>query len=109
MQPDIVVVCDPNKLDRKGCLGAPDLIIEILSPVTAAKDTKEKYQLYEESLVKEYWMVYPGENLIEVFKLDNKGKYQMEKKYNRNDTIKVGMLGDLSIKLVDIFEEEFLD
>jgi len=109
VQPDIVVICDQNKLDRKGCLGSPDLIIEILSPSTAAKDTKEKYQLYEESGVKEYWMVYPGENLIEVFKLNENDKYQLEEKYNRNDTIKVNMLEGLNIDLVDIFEEEFLD
>ena len=109
VQPDIVVVCDQQKLDRKGCNGAPDLIIEILSPSTAAKDTKDKYQLYEESGVKEYWMVYPGENIIEVFKLDKKGNYQLEDKYNRNDSIKVDMLGDLNIILEEIFEEEFLD
>lgn len=109
VQPDIVVVCDQKKLDSKGCLGAPDLIIEILSPATAAKDTKDKFQLYQESGVKEYWMVYPGEKLIEVFKLDETGKYQLEDKYNRNESIQVGLLGDLKIELVDIFEEEFLD
>ncbi|NJO93001.1 MAG: Uma2 family endonuclease [Chloroflexia bacterium] len=109
VQPDIAVICDPDKLDSKGCLGAPDLIIEILSPASAAKDTKDKFQLYQESGVKEYWMVYPGEKLIEVFKLNENGKYRIEDKYNRNETIHVNMLGDLKIELVDVFEEEFLD
>ena len=57
VQPDICVVCDPAKLDERGCLGAPDWIIEIVSPGTAARDTKDKFDLYEEAGVQEYWIV----------------------------------------------------
>ena len=56
VQPDIVVVCDPKKLDERGCLGAPDLIVEILSPSTAKHDIDEKFLLYERAGVLEYWL-----------------------------------------------------
>ncbi len=107
VQPDIVVVCDKNKLDRKGCLGAPDLIIEILSPSTAAKDVKDKFALYEESGVREYWIVHPEEAILEVFRLTKGGKYQLERIYTREDAVNVGIFEDFSIDLRDIFEEEF--
>jgi len=79
VQPDISVICDSKKIIDKGCLGAPDLIIEILSPSTSKKDLNEKFQLYEKHGVKEYWIVDPGNKYIQVFHLlteDKKvGKY----------------------------------
>ena len=63
-QPDICVVCDPKKLDKKGCLGAPDFIVEILSPGNSKKEMKYKYELYEENSVKEYWIVDYREKVI---------------------------------------------
>ncbi len=74
VQPDISVICDPSKIIEKGCLGAPDLIVEILSPSTSKKDLNEKFHLYERSEVKEYWIVDPGNKFIEVFHLQTKGK-----------------------------------
>lgn len=74
VQPDLCVICDLSKLDEKGCLGAPDLIVEILSPSNSRKEIKEKYELYQEQGVKEYWVVYPVEQAIQIFVLDN-GKY----------------------------------
>ncbi|MGK0413927.1 MAG: Uma2 family endonuclease [Polaribacter sp.] len=56
-QPDLCVICDKNKLDKRGCIGAPDLIIEILSPSNSSREMKNKYELYEENGVKEYWIV----------------------------------------------------
>lgn len=106
VQPDICVVCDRNKLDRRGCNGAPDIIIEVLSPATTPKDLNEKFHLYEESFVKEYWVVYPGENILEIFINDN-GKYLQSTKYTINDTIQTSILPGLKIKLDEIFEEEF--
>lgn len=64
VQPDICIVCDPNKLDGKGCIGAPDLIIEILSPGNSQKELKNKFDQYEEAGVKEYWIVYPSEESV---------------------------------------------
>lgn len=74
VQPDLCVICDPNKLDAKGCLGAPDLVVEILSPGNTRKEMKNKFELYEEQGVKEYWIVYPDTRNIQIFVL-KEGKY----------------------------------
>ena len=74
VQPDISVICDPSKIVERGCLGTPDLIVEILSPSTSKKDLNEKFQLYEKHGVKEYWIVDPGNKYIQVFHLQSKGK-----------------------------------
>jgi Uma2 family endonuclease len=59
VQPDISVICDKTKIDSQGCLGAPDWVIEILSKGNSKKEMQLKYQLYQESGVKEYWLIYP--------------------------------------------------
>lgn len=106
VQPDISVICDKSKLDDRGCVGAPDFIVEILSPSTAEKDAKDKFQLYQEQGVKEYWMVYPGENIVDVFKLDDKNNYQFDAKYVKSDSIQVGIFPDLKIILQDVFRDD---
>ncbi len=74
VQPDISVICDPSKIIEKGCLGAPDVIIEILSPSTSKKDLNEKFQLYEKYGVLEYWIIDPGNKFIQVFHLQTEGE-----------------------------------
>jgi len=74
VQPDLCVVCDKNKIDEKGCIGAPDLIIEILSPGNSKREMDIKYDLYEENGVREYWIVNPAEQSIAIYVLQN-GKY----------------------------------
>ncbi|UFH54377.1 Uma2 family endonuclease [Spirosoma sp. KNUC1025] len=71
VQPDICIVCDSSKLDDDGCLGAPDWIIEITSPRTARNDFSEKFDLYEESGVREYWIVQPKEKAVNVYALED--------------------------------------
>ena len=71
VQPDLCVICDRTKIDEKGCIGAPDLIIEILSPGNSKKEMNIKYDLYEENKVREYWMVNPSEKTIIIFILQN--------------------------------------
>ena len=61
VQPDLCVICDLEKIDERGCLGAPDWIVEILSKFTSAKDLNEKFSVYEEAGVREYWVVHPQE------------------------------------------------
>jgi len=73
VQPDIIIICDSSKIFQKGCLGAPDLVVEILSPSTAKKDMHEKFQLYEKHGVKEYWIVDPGNTYVRVFHLQSEG------------------------------------
>jgi Uma2 family endonuclease len=107
VQPDICVICDKTKLDRRGCVGAPDLIVEILSASTSKKDYNEKYNLYEENGVKEYWIVSPSEESVEVFLLKD-GKYYSEGVYTELDgfeEVQVGIFPDLKLKLSEIFEE----
>lgn len=75
VQPDVGIVCDPHKLDSKGCLGVPDVIIEILSPSKNKKDLAQKFIVYEEFGVKEYWTINPKEQTFFLYKLDGNGKY----------------------------------
>jgi len=105
VQPDIVVICDKNKLDDKGCRGAPDLIIEILSPFTAPKDMKIKLSLYEKHGVKEYWVVHPIDNIVMVFKLGKNKKYSKPEVYTEEDKIKTAILEGLEIELSKVFQE----
>lgn len=76
VQPDVLVVCDPAKLDRRGVRGAPDFVVEVLSPATAGHDQVRKRRLYERSGVKEYWLVHPTDRLVIVYRLagDEYGK-----------------------------------
>lgn len=103
VQPDICVICDLYKIDELGCNGAPDLIVEILSPSTAKKDLENKFELYEESGVKEYWIVYPGESIIEPFELKN-NTYNSKGKFLSDSKITSTLLSGLEIELKDIFE-----
>lgn len=105
VQPDIAVICDPSKLDNKGCKGSPDLIIEIVSSSTLKKDLKEKFYLYEKAGVKEYWIVYPDEKTIVSYILNENGKYGRPEVYSEEDNIKVRILESLEISLIDIFTE----
>lgn len=104
VQPDIVVVCDPAKLDEKGCLGAPDFIVEIISESTSKKDLKDKYFLYEESGVKEYWIAFPHEKSIHKFVLNLKNKYELKGMFVEGDKISPSTFPDLVMDLDDIFK-----
>jgi Uma2 family endonuclease len=103
LQPDICVVCDSAKLDLVGCVGVPDLIVEILSPSTSEKDIKIKFGLYEEFGVKEYWIVSPNEQVVDVFYLDGE-KYVLNKKYISTDRIPVKTLPGFELDLKEVFE-----
>ena len=102
-EPDIVVVCDESKLTERGCVGAPDLVIEILSPSTARMDKKLKYQKYQQAGVREYWIIDPELDLLEVNVLRDK-KYTTTI-YNEEDKVTVTVLEDCVINLADVFSE----
>jgi len=106
VQPDLSVICDRSKITKNGCIGAPDLIVEILSPSTISKDLNEKYLLYEKNGVREYWVVFPERKRIDIFKLSPAGKYLKPEIYSLPDEIKVGIFDDLSIKTSDIFKND---
>lgn len=105
VQPDIYVVCDLEKLDEKGCLGAPDLIIEIISPKNSKRDVKDKFKIYEEYGVREYWIVHPNDETVIVFLVDNNGKFQQAGMYAGDDKIPVSIFNnDLEVDLTQVFE-----
>jgi len=103
VQPDLCVVCDPTKLDRRGCLGAPDWIIEIISPGTAAYDNHTKFDLYAENGVNEYWIVFPGERSISVYTLQD-GEYQPQGDYYEPGPVPCRTLPELQVQWADVFE-----
>jgi len=104
VQPDICVICDLSKIDGRGCCGAPDMIVEILSPSTTKKDVTEKFTLYEESGVKEYWIVHPEAKTIHVYLLQKNGKYNNGILYEFNGKIPVYVFDNYEMNLEDIFE-----
>ncbi|MEI8210028.1 MAG: Uma2 family endonuclease [Methylococcales bacterium] len=106
VQPDLCVICDKTKIDTKGCLGAPDWIIEILSQGNSKKEMQIKYQLYQEIGVKEYWLVYPGEKAVHQFVLDeHTEKYQLQYMYSGEDIATPHLFPDCQIDLNEVFED----
>lgn len=73
VQPDVAVICEPAKLDDAGCRGAPDWIVEVLSPGTARKDQREKRDLYERHGVREYWLLHPVDHVLTIYRLGPAG------------------------------------
>jgi Uma2 family endonuclease len=105
VQPDIVVICDKSKLDKRGCKGAPDLVIEVLSPSSASRDRKIKRDLYEKHGVREYWLVNYLEKVVEVFLLNEDNKYGKPAVYLEDDEVPVSILSGLNIKVSHVFRE----
>jgi Uma2 family endonuclease len=103
VQPDICVICDLEKLDDAGCIGAPDLIIEILSKGNNKKELKNKYEVYEESGVKEYWIIHPEEQTLLVNKLVD-GKYISSRLLTNGDEITTPILPGFTLNLNDVFD-----
>jgi len=105
VQPDISVICDLKKLDEKGCIGAPDFIIEIISPYTAKVDVEDKYHLYQKHSVKEYWIVYPESKSVSIFLLNNDQKYQLIGMFAGDSNVKVNIFEDVTVNLKEIFRD----
>ena len=103
VQPDIAVICDPAKLDNRGCRGAPDFVVEILSPFTASKDQIEKLALYEKHGVKEYWIIHPTDNLLTAHLLGKDGKYGTPAIYEGKGSLEVATLPGLTVDLDAVF------
>ena len=103
VQPDLCVICDKSKIDEKGCLGAPNLIIEILSTCTSKKDLTIKYDLYEENGVQEYWIVNPSEKDVHIYTLQT-GKYIGSIPYISEMIIQSPTFPELKFEVNKIFE-----
>lgn len=107
VQPDISVLCDLSMIADGKCKGAPDWIIEILSKSTANKDVTEKFVLYQNAGVKEYWIVHPHEGTIMPYRLDESGQYQLVRKtpYVSGERVPVGVFKGFEIIVQEIFGE----
>lgn len=105
VQPDLLVVCDPGKIAGANIQGAPDLIVEVLSPSTMLKDKREKKALYERFGVKEYLLVHPHDELVERFRLFD-GRYEAADVFNWDETLTSDAFPDLTLNLWEIFGKE---
>lgn len=109
VQPDITIVCDPSKLDDKGCKGNPDLVIEIVSPSTVSIDYIEKLSLYEKYGVKEYWIIHPIDEIVMIYKLADNMKYGRPNIYSKDNSVVVGIFEGLIIELKKVFGDGYSD
>ncbi len=109
VQPDLCVVCDRKKLDKQGCVGAPDLVVEILSPGNSKREMRDKLELYQEAGVIEYWVVDPEHRTVLVHVLENK-KYKSILPYlTDEDVLTSTIFPELAIQLDEVFPKEELE
>ncbi|MEH3115643.1 Uma2 family endonuclease [Pedobacter terrae] len=105
VQPDIVVICDPAKLDKRGCIGAPDIVVEILSPGNNKKELINKYEVYEEAGVKEYWIVSPSHKTFFRYILDENGKFQPTKMLTEGEEVTTSIMPGFKLILDEVFKD----
>ena len=103
VQPDVTVVCDLSRIDIKGCKGAPDLVVEVLSETSVKRDLQQKYDLYQQADINEYWVVYPAEKSISVFVLNKEGNYETDRPRTCGDVINSKVLKGFGLDLDDLF------
>ncbi|MBI5554425.1 MAG: Uma2 family endonuclease, partial [Elusimicrobia bacterium] len=104
VQPDLLFISKERQeiIGEKNIQGAPDLVVEIVSEGNAYRDTIQKKRLYARFGVREYWIVAPGEEMIEVYRLDNQG-HQLSRTYFHDDTPESQILKDFKVELKEIF------
>ena len=105
LQPDICVICDPAKIDECGGIGAPDIVIEILSPGNNKKELKNKYDVYEEAGVLEYWILHPAEKTFLRYTLNVNKKFQLLDFLTLGDEVTTPVLPGFSLSLDEVFED----
>ena len=105
VQPDVCVICDLTKMaDTRSCLGAPDIVVEVLSPGNNKKEIKIKYELYEEFGVKEYWLVYPDEQSLIRYILNNEGRFVTDgRALTSGDKLATPILPGFELAMDDVF------
>ncbi|MEX2566194.1 MAG: Uma2 family endonuclease [Cyclobacteriaceae bacterium] len=102
VQPDICVICDPEKLDDRGCIGAPDLIVEILSPSNSKTELKHKFKLYESNGVREYWIIHSETQDLLIYSLTN-GKYVPSLLFTSGDVVESNVIKGFKLDLEEFF------
>lgn len=104
MQPDLCVICDLEKLDKRGCLGAPDLVVEILSPGNSAREKREKFSVYEKAGVREYWMVDYKEKTVLIYVLNKEIKFIGLQPLTETEILVSTIFPKLEVNLKELFE-----
>jgi Uma2 family endonuclease len=104
VQPDICVICDPEKLDDRGCIGTPDLIVEILSPGNSKTELKHKYELYESHGVREYWVIHPENQDLLIYTLVD-GKYKTTGLLTSGDVVESTVIEGFKLDLEEFFND----
>ncbi|RBQ02854.1 Uma2 family endonuclease [Pedobacter miscanthi] len=105
LQPDICVICDRSKIDVRGCIGAPDLVVEVLSPGNTRMELLNKYRVYEEFGVKEYWIVSQSDQNILIYTLNEDGKFQPSKIFTLSEKITSSVLPGFELELDEVFDD----
>ncbi len=105
VQPDLCVICDPAKLDDRGCIGAPDIVVEILSRSNNRKELQLKFEVYEESGVKEYWIIHPEEKTFLKYVLNDQGKFQAQRLLTFGDQVTTSVLPGFVLDLDEVFAD----
>ena len=105
LQPDICVICDRSKIDEAGCFGAPEFIVKIISPSSSKKDMNDKFSIYEEAGVKEYWILYLKDETVNMFASEN-GKFQLQKMRTKTEQISPVTLPKLGVELETVFNSD---
>ncbi len=109
VEPDISVICDRKKIDKYGCKGAPDMVVEILSPSTQRRDRLVKLNLYQRAGVREYWIVNPDDQTVQVMLRDSGGVLQLHEVYAQKEIAKVHVLDGCFLELNKVFPERETD
>ena len=104
VQPDVCIICDQAKIDEKGCVGAPDLIVEVLSKGNTKKEMKDKFEVYEENGVREYWLVSPNEKVVFMYVLNESNTFIGQRPFTETDVIESVIFPKLKLKVKDIFK-----
>ena len=104
LQPDVCVICDLKKLDDLGCIGAPDIVVEVLSPGNSAKELKKKKDVYEEAGVKEYWVVSPQNKWFKVYTLMD-DKFKESPFFVTGDVVHSSVLEGFTIDITALFQK----
>lgn len=104
LQPDVCVICDSAKIDARGAIGAPDIVVEILSPGNNKKELQNKYEVYEEAGVTEYWIIQPTERTFMKYTLVD-GSYQPSKLLTGGDVVTTNILPGFSLDLEELFKD----
>ena len=105
VQPDICVICDRSKIDKRGCIGAPDIVVEIISPGNNKTELQNKYEVYEENGVQEYWIVSPQQQTFLKYILNQDGIYVASKLMSAEEEVTTPILPGFVLNLEEVFQD----